>query len=126
MALSGRGGLGGLGGGLGGGFWHQQRSLGYLRAGAPNVRRTLLRVWRCLRPYRGQLALGTAVMLLGVGLGLVPPLLIRTLIDVALPRHDLRLALLLGSGLFLLPLGSAVLGLGQNYLSIVVAQGLIA
>jgi ATP-binding cassette subfamily B protein len=115
-----------MGGGLGGGFWHQQRSLGYLRAGAPNVRRTLLRVWRCLRPFRGQLALGTGVMLLGVGLGLVPPLLIRALIDVALPRHDLRLALLLGSGLFLLPLGSVVLGLGQNCLSIVVAQGLIA
>ena len=92
MALSGRGGLGslggGMGGGLGGGFWHQQRSLGYLRAGAPNVRRTLLRVWRCLRPYRGQLALGTAVMLAGVGLGLVPPLLIRALIDVALPRRE--------------------------------------
>ena len=84
MALSGRGGLGGLGGS----FWHQQRSLGYLRAGAPQVRRTLLRVGRCLRPYRGQLALGTVVMLAGVGLSLVPPLLIRALIDVALPRRS--------------------------------------
>jgi ATP-binding cassette subfamily B protein len=65
-------------------------------------------------------------MLLGVGLGLIPPLLIRSLIDIAIPQHNLRLALILGSGIFLLPLGSAVLGMGQNYVSIVVAQGTIA
>ena len=119
---------GGMGGGtgLGGGLWQQQRTLGYLRDGTPNVRRTLLRVWRSLRPYRSQLTLGTLVMLLGVGIGLIPPLLIRALIDVAIPQHDLRLAILLGSGIFLLPVGSAVLGMGQNYLSIVIAQGLIA
>jgi ATP-binding cassette, subfamily B, bacterial len=118
----------GMGGGtgLGGGFWQRQRSLGYLREGKPNVRRTLVRVWFSLRLYRGQVALGTFVMLAGVGLGLIPPLLIRSLIDVAIPAHNLRLALILGSGIFLLPVGSAVLGMGQNYLSIVVAQGMIA
>jgi ATP-binding cassette, subfamily B, bacterial len=118
----------GMGGGtgLGGGFWQRQRSLGYLREGKPDVRRTLLRVWSALRPYRGQVALGTFVMLAGVGLGLIPPLLIRSLIDGAIPEHNLRLALILGSGIFLLPVGGAVLGMGQNYLSIVVAQGMIA
>jgi ATP-binding cassette, subfamily B, bacterial len=118
----------GMGGGtgLGGGFWQRQRSLGYLREGKPDVRRTLLRVWSSLRPYRGQVALGTFVMLAGVGLALIPPLLIRSLIDVAIPAHNLRLAFILGSGIFLLPVGSAVLGMGQNYLSIVVAQGMIA
>ncbi|MGO8951137.1 MAG: ABC transporter ATP-binding protein [Ktedonobacterales bacterium] len=119
---------GGMGGasGLGGGFWQQQRSLGYLQDGTPDIRRTLRRVWSTLQPYRAQVALGTFVMLLGVGIGLIPPLLIRALIDVAIPHHNLRLALLLGSGIFLLPVGSAVLGMGQNYLSIVIAQGLIA
>ncbi|HZT98011.1 MAG TPA: ABC transporter ATP-binding protein [Ktedonobacteraceae bacterium] len=132
MAFSGRGGMHGMGGGglggsgLGGAFWQQQRARGYLREGTPAVRRTLTRVWASLRSYRWQLTLGTFVMLLGVGLGLIPPLLIRALIDVAIPQHNLSLALLLGSGLVLLPLGSAVLGLGQNYLSIVIAQGLIA
>jgi len=104
----------------------QQRSQGYLREGTPNIRRTLLRAWRYLRPYRMQLAVGTLVMLLGVGLGLIPPLLIRAIIDTAIPRRDLSLALLLGAGLLLFPIGSAILGMGQNYLSIIIAQGLIA
>jgi ATP-binding cassette subfamily B protein len=65
-------------------------------------------------------------MMAGVGLGLIPPLLIRALIDVAIPRDNLRLALLLGAGLLLFPLGTAILGLGQNYFSIAIAQGLIA
>jgi ATP-binding cassette subfamily B protein len=116
----------GGGTGLGGGFWQRQRSLGYLREGKPDVRRTLLRVWSSLQRYRGQVALGTFVMLAGVGLGLIPPLLIRALIDTAIPEHNLRLVLILGSGIFLLPVGTAVLGMGQNYLSIVVAQGMIA
>src|SRR5215469_16804245 len=99
-------GMGG-GSGLGGGFWQRQRSLGYLREGKPDVRRTLLRVWSSPQPYRRRVALGTFVMLAGVGLGLIPPLLIRSLIDIAIPEHNLRLALILGSGVFLLPVGPA-------------------
>ena len=128
MAMS-RGGLrGGLGGGtgLGGAFWQQQRARGYLRDGAPDIRTTLRRVWEYLDVYRGQLTLGTLIMMTGVGLGLIPPLFIRALIDVAIPDHNLRLAILLGGGLLLFPLGTAILGLGQNYFSIVIAQGLIA
>jgi ATP-binding cassette subfamily B protein len=128
MAFSGRGGMG-MGGGMGGtmiGLWQQQRSRGYLREGTPDVRKTLVRVWRYLRPYRWRLVFGTFVMLLGVMVALIPPLLIKNIIDIAIPHHNFELALLLGSGLFLLPVGGAVLGLGQNYLSIVIAQGLIA
>src|SRR5579875_232343 len=128
MAFSGRGGMG-MGGGMGGtmiGLWQQQRSRGYLREGTPDVRKTLVRVWRYLRPYRWRLVFGTFVMLLGVMVALIPPLLIKNIIDIAIPHHNFKLALLLGSGLFLLPVGSAVLSLGQNYLSIVIAQSLIA
>jgi ATP-binding cassette subfamily B protein len=119
------GGMGGMGGM--GGLRQQQRALRYLQGGTPpNVRRTLGRVWACLRPYDRQLALGTVLMLAGVALGLIPPLLIRALIDVAIPTHNVRLAVLLGSGIFLLPLGGALLSLGQNILSARVAQGVIA
>jgi ATP-binding cassette subfamily B protein len=111
---------------MGGGLWHQQRSLGYLRDGKPAIKRTLARVWLYLRPYRWRLAIGTLIMLLGVVLTLVPPLLIQAIIDTAIPHHNLQLTLLFGSGLLLLPIGAAVLGMGQNYLSIVIAQGLIA
>jgi ATP-binding cassette subfamily B protein len=125
MAFSGRSGFS-MGSGLGAPIWQQQRALSLLKDGAPDIRRTLKRVWGCLRPYRRQFIWGTSVMLLGVGIGVVPPLLIRALIDVAIPHRDLWLAIFYGCGLALLPLGNAVLGLGQNYLSIVVAQGLIA
>src|SRR5260370_22861049 len=114
-----------MGGGMGT-LWNQQRSIRYLREGKPDVSRTLVQVWESLRVYRWQLALGTLVMILGVGVGLIPPLLIRELIDTAVPQHHLQLILLLGGGLVLFPVVSALLGLGQNYLSISIAQGLIA
>lgn len=110
-----------------GGLRDQRRALRSLQGGANfSVRRTLGRVGDCFRPYRLPLAVGTLLMLAGLGLLLIPPLLIRALIDTAIPQHNLRLAMLLGSGIFLLPLGSAVLSLGQNILSARVAQGVIA
>jgi ATP-binding cassette subfamily B protein len=129
MAYSGGGRFGGMGGGMSGGMvalWNQQRSLRYLKDGKPDIVRTLRLVWQALRVYRGQLVLGTLVTILGVGVGLIPPLLIRELIDVAIPQRQVSLILLMGSGLLLFPIGGALLGMGQNYLSILVAQGLIA
>ena len=125
MAYSGGGRFGGMGGGMPT-LWNQQRSLRYLREGKPDISHTLALVWKSLSVYRWQLILGTFVMILGVGVGLIPPLLIREMIDVAIPEHQIRLILLLGAGLVLFPIGSALLGMGQNYLSIVVAQGMIA
>src|SRR5947209_9447327 len=122
MAFSGGGRFGG--GGMGA-LLHQQRSISDLREGKPSIPRTLALVWQALRAYRWQLVLGTLVMTLGVGVGLIPPLLIRELIDTAIPQHDLRLILLLGGGLVLFPIGSAPLGFGQNCVSIVIAQGVI-
>src|SRR5260370_28006170 len=94
MALSGGGGrFGGMGGGIGGGMatlWNQQRSMKYLSEGKPDISRTLALVWKSLRAYRWQLVFGTLVMILGVGVGLIPPLLIRTLIHVAIPPHNYR------------------------------------
>lgn len=109
MAFSGGGRF--RGGGMGA-LLHQQRSISYLREGKPDISRTLALVWQALRVYRWQLVLGTLVMILGVCVGLIPPLLIRELIDTAIPQHDLRLVFLLGGGLVLFPIGSALLGLG--------------
>ncbi|HJT57345.1 MAG TPA: ABC transporter ATP-binding protein, partial [Ktedonobacteraceae bacterium] len=92
----------------------------------PDTRRTLAQVWQYLRVYTWKLVLGTLVMMLGVGVGLIPPLLIRELIDTAIPGRQLGLILLLGGGMILFPIANALLGLGQNYLSITIAQGLIA
>lgn len=118
--------MSGLGGGMAA-VWQQQRALRWLSEGNPlNARQTSKRVWASLSGYRAQLALGSLLMLVGIGIGLVPPLLIRAIIDTAIPRRDLRLALVLGSGLLLVPAGTAVLNLAQSYLAAVIAQGLIA
>jgi ABC-type multidrug transport system, ATPase and permease components len=120
----GGGGLGNLGDGA---IRNQQRSLRYLREGGPtSIRFTLGRVWETMRPYRLHLLIGTLITLVGVGLGLLPPLLIRSLIDTALPHRDMHAAIWLGVSLLLLPAGNALLTLGQNYLSALVAQGVIA
>src|SRR5260370_18678823 len=126
MALSGGGGhFGGMGGGMGM-LWNQQRSRKYLSEGKPDISRTLALVWKSLRAYRWQLVFGTLVMILGVGVGLIPPLLIRTLIDVAIPQHNYRLILLFGAGLVLFPVRTALLWLALNSLSTAIPHRLTA
>ncbi len=108
------------------GMWQHQRSLSYLESGKPDVRRTLARVWLTLRPYRLRLLIGFVLVVLGVGASLVPPLLIQAMINDAIPHRDVRLIVLLGLGMFLFPVGAAVISLGQNLLSAILTQGLIA
>ncbi len=118
----GGGGMHGLGG-----VWQQQRALRYLQSGPPkSIRRTFSRVWGYVRAYRSRFFAGTLLMLAGVSVGVIPPLLIRRLIDDAIPHHNFHLALMLGAGLLLVPLSGAILSLGQNFLASVVAQGIIA
>jgi ATP-binding cassette, subfamily B, bacterial len=119
-----RGGLAGMGVGM---AWRQQqKARHYLEGGPPDIRRTLVRMWQLLRGERWRVLVGTVLLLLSVGAGLAMPLLIRMLIDVAIPRHDVRLVLLLGAGMLLFPIVGALLGLAQNVLSVIMAQGLIA
>ncbi len=110
-----------------GGVWQQQRALRYLKTGPPrSARRTFARVWQYVRNYRRRFLAGTLLMLAGVAVGVIPPLLIRRLIDDAIPNHNFHLALILGAGMLLVPLSSAILSLGQNFLASIVAQGIIA
>ena len=117
---------GGMGAGMGAVWRAQDGARTYLKDGKPDTRRTLARVWLLLLPYRLQLLGGAMVMLLGIGAGLIPPLLIRALLGTALPQRNLGLAAALGVGMVLFPVAGAIFGLGQNYLSAVVAQGVIA
>ncbi len=113
-----------MGGGFGG-MWTQQRSLRYLEDGQPDARRTLRRLRPVLRPHLRPIGIGVLLVCVGVVLGLVPPLLIRAAIDQAIPLHRLNELLWLAFGMLLFPAASAVVGVGQNYLSTVVAQRII-
>jgi ATP-binding cassette subfamily B protein len=66
-----------------------------------------------------------AIMVISL-LGLIPPLLIRDLIDEALPARDIARLNLLALGMIAVPLFSGLIGVGQRYLSAQIGEGLIA
>lgn len=118
-----RGLMGGTGMGV---ILQHQRTLSYLQGTSPNIRRTLRGVAVALRPYRWHVFGGTLLMLCTVALGLIPPLLLRQLIDVAIPHADIPQIVLLGVCMVVFPSLGALLSLAQNYIGTIMAQGVIA
>jgi ATP-binding cassette subfamily B protein len=92
----------------------------------PQVDRALLRrVFSYGRPYLTWMigVLGTIAVI--SGLSVVPPILIRYLVDEAIPNADLRLLSWLGAGMIAVPLINAVLGTVQRWLSARAGEGVI-
>ena len=88
-------------------------------------RELLTRVWRYGQPYRRQL-LGIIFTVFATAvIGVLPPLLIRQLIDEALPNRDLRMLTLLGAGMVLLPLVNSGIGVLQRWWSARAGEGII-
>ena len=121
----------GMGMGMGGGMrpvWQQQRSLSQLKDGQiPDVKKTLGRVWRgLLRPYQKNLWMGLGLVAIGVLIGLVPPLLLRQLIDQAIPQGNLGQVVALAVGMLLFPIAGSFSSIGQNYVNAVIAQRVMA
>jgi len=109
----------------GGGWWS------YLRydeqKDRPHISRHLLmRVVETARPYWVP-ALVTLFAILVISLlGLIPPLLIRDLIDKALPTRNTTYLNLLALGMVTIPLVSGLIGVGQRYLNARIGEGLIS
>ena len=115
---------GGPGGGPGGGW----RS--YLQydeeQDRPNLdRRLLRRVLGYARPYRGLLGVVLATVVISSLIGLVPPLLMRDLIDRAIPDGNLGRVALLGVGMVAVPLVNGVIGVAQRWASARAGEGII-
>ncbi len=92
----------------------------------PKIDKDLLRrVWSYGRPYRSGLVGVLVTILIISGLGVVPPLLIKALIDEALPQKDLGALTFLGLGMVLVPLVSALVGIAQRWWSARVGEGII-
>ncbi len=109
----------------GGGWWS------YIRydekQDRPDVSRDLLRrVLLTARPYWGRALLMLIAILTISLLGLIPPLLIRDLIDKALPQQDLARLNRLALGMIAVPLLSGLIDVGQRYLSAQIGEGMIA
>ncbi len=86
----------------------------------------LRRVWTYAKPYQFKV-MGLLTTIFAItGLGLVPPLLYRDLIDNAIVNGDTSRLNWLALGMIGIPLLSAAIGFGQRYLSANIGEGLIA
>ena len=75
-----------------------------------------------LRPYRTSIAVIIACLIASALLIAVPPLLIRELIDVAIPEGDLALLNLLVIAMLVMYVVSGLIGVLQNHLNTIVSQ----
>jgi ATP-binding cassette subfamily B protein len=85
-------------------------------------RETLRRIARSFTPYKGQVILIAAIVVLSAGLGLIPPFLLRTLINDGLGGKDLGLVTLYTVFTLLATIGGTAGSLTYSYLSTVVGQ----
>jgi ATP-binding cassette subfamily B protein len=86
---------------------------------------TLGRVWRFLGPYRPRLLLYLAVILVSAGVGSLPPLLVRALIDNAVVHHNVGLVDGLAVAMVGLALATTALSLVNRWLGSVIGEGII-
>ncbi len=86
---------------------------------------TLRRVWSFARPYRGMIAVFLAVILLAALLALVPPLVVRQILDVAIPEGDKTMITVLAGAAVAAAVGDAVLQIVQRWCSARIGEGLI-
>jgi len=95
-------------------------------AGASVGRGTAKRVWGFARPYRGTIALFLASILGAALLALVPPLVVREILDNAIPNADRALIGWLALAAVVAALADAALQIVQRWCSARVGEGLIA
>src|SRR5581483_11952093 len=85
----------------------------------------LRRVLKLARPYRALLIAFLVGIVLDAVVTAIQPLLLRSLLDTAIPERNRGLVWLLGGLAVALALTDAVLGLAQRYFSARVGEGLI-
>ena len=87
--------------------------------------RTVGRIVAFFRPYRGQVGIVIGAILLTSLLGLINPILLKLLIDDAIPKLDWgRLNLYVGL-MIAVPIVSGLIGVGQSYLNNAVGQNVM-
>src|SRR5262245_34500749 len=77
------------------------------------------------RPYRLQVAVVLVAILATSLIGLINPLLLKQLIDVAIPEKNWNLLLLFVGLMIILPIINGLIGVGQSYLNNVIGQSVM-
>ena len=127
---TGRGRVGGGGRGGGGGFrgggWGGFGATGPVET-VPKERRgrTIGRIVAFFKPYKARIAIVLSAILLTSFIGLINPILLKLLIDVAIPQRDFGLLNLFVGLMIVLPIVSGLIGVGQSYLNNVIGQSVM-
>jgi ATP-binding cassette subfamily B protein len=93
--------------------------------GAHVDRHLVRRVWGFARPYRPMLFAFLVTIVLEAFVGILPPLLIKRIIDTAIPQQDNGMVTLLALLMVAIAIGDALLSLGERLWSAKIGEGLI-
>ncbi|MBI2781501.1 MAG: ABC transporter ATP-binding protein [Chloroflexi bacterium] len=93
----------------------------------PRERRghTVRRIVAFFRPYRAKVGVVLVAILLTSFVGLINPILLKLLIDVAIPQRDWGLLNLFVGLMIVLPIVSGLIGVGQSYLNNIIGQNVM-
>jgi ATP-binding cassette, subfamily B, bacterial len=103
-------------------YWYPRAEL---EPGKKLSRGVVRRVWGFARRFRWQIAAYLALLGLSALLAVVPALLVRELLNVAIPRRSYGLVNLIGLAAVGVAVGNAGLALAQRLLSARIGEGLI-
>jgi len=103
-------------------YWYPRAEL---EPGTKLSRGVVRRVWGFARRFRWQIAAYLALLGLSALVAVVPPLLVRELLNVAIPRKSYGLVNLIGLLAVGVAVGNAGLALAQRLLSARIGEGLI-
>lgn len=95
-----------------------------LKASVKDV--SLARIWRMFSGYKKLLAFIVMLALGGAVIGLLPPMVMKIIIDEVIPSKDMRMLAWMVGLMVLLPVLSGVLGVWQNHLNNKVGQGVMS
>jgi ATP-binding cassette, subfamily B, bacterial len=114
-------------GGGGGGGWRGFGGAAGPIEKVPKERRarTIRRMLGFFRPYRAKIAIVLVAILATSLIGLINPLLLKLLIDVAIPQQNWLLLNLFVGLMIALPIASGLIGVGQSYLNNVIGQNVM-
>lgn len=104
--------------------WHQKSRMSKERPQHPQ--QTLARIWTdVFRPYGRTVLLIIMIVSAGAALSIVPPLLLRSLINHAIPSRHLHEILMLAAGMLLFTVAQSLASVGQNALTTVMTQDVL-
>jgi ATP-binding cassette subfamily B protein len=87
--------------------------------------RTARKIVRFFAPYRTEVLVVLVAILVTSGLGVINPILLKLLLDVAIPHRDFALLNLFVGLMIVVPVVSSLIGVGQSYLNNRVGQNVM-